>query len=469
MFARLLFTAFVLIVFFTFYCFCVNSSALYTLDMTSTATLDTCMPAEDVASMKDVDMVFIENFPTERLSLYISGDVTLANQRINSRMATATLTSCCIVSSPSYIFVRDDCKAEIASCLIRLTSHKFLPTSQTVGRFLSTSRGRRVSASSLLQALLAANIAFVSVETYGQKSPVADYANLLSSLHPTSTFTIDLGLTFILSSPSTIPVIYKSNPLDMGTTTIYRMFSDYIASSPFAHFKVGTVEWSAAGEPVQLQSLQVRRVKMYPEYVHWLKTFPASIFTLPSNYARLKERLAVMDDVATALPNISADDKEKMREVRLEATVSGVGPLDVNVASLQVIPFLRHLASHFTAVEVDLTLLSRHIRAWLDRANLAALSRGPNANPVRGLKRHYARQLLNEVGVAIDSQQLWPRRRDGTYRWETTRQPPYRLVTEDVQTATDQLAQRLLTAMLSQQDITQVIIFCIIPQNYTST
>jgi hypothetical protein len=102
----------------------------------------------------------------------------------------------------------------------------------------------------------------------GQMSgDVADYANLLSSLHPTSTFTMDLGSTFILSSPSIIPAIYRSNPLDMGTTTIHRMFSDYIASSPFAHLKVGTVEWSAAGEPAQLQSLQVIRVKMYPEYV----------------------------------------------------------------------------------------------------------------------------------------------------------------------------------------------------------
>lgn len=118
---------------------------------------------------------------------------------------------------------------------------------------------------------------------------------------------------------------------------------------------------------------------------------------------RLKERLAVMDDMATALPNIRADDKEKIREVRLEATISDVGPLEVNVASLQVIPFLRHLASHFRAVEIDLTLLSRHISAWLDRANLAALSRGPNANPMQGLKRHYARQLPNEVEVAIDS------------------------------------------------------------------
>lgn len=109
----------------------------------------------------------------------------------------------------------------------------------------------------------------------------------------------------------------------MGTTTIYRMFSDYTASSPFAHLKRERLSYAQMASLLSCSHCKSLESKCTRNM--WLAKDISSVhFTLPSNYKRLKERLAVMDDVATALPNISADDKEKIREVWLEATVSTV-------------------------------------------------------------------------------------------------------------------------------------------------
>lgn len=120
------------------------------------------------------------------------------------------------------------------------------------------------------------------------------YYHLLSSLHATHYFLNRSGYynpCFV--SLSTIPLRDSSRPYSVNTRslTLRRMFSDYIASSPFSNLgRVGTVEW-VAHDPVDVGGgLSVVQVKLYPVYVHWLKvTIPPYLQALPFTQVRLQE------------------------------------------------------------------------------------------------------------------------------------------------------------------------------------
>jgi hypothetical protein len=377
---------------------------------------------QEDAAMEDLDMYRIDGFRTDTMSDFICGDVSLSNQTFHSRLTNDA--ACCVVSSPVYVFIADRDKQRLAHSLTTLTSHSFLPTSSQFNRFLSTGEARRVSATSFIRALLLSNIQSVSIENYGQKSPVAHYYQLFSSLHATTTFSLDLAIRIRASSPSTIPLLYSSRPYTDNTRslTVRRMFSDFIASSPFSNLgRVGTVEW-VARDPVDVGGgLSVVRVKLYPAYVHWLKaTFPPYLQTLPFTQVRLRERLRVIHNVAEKLADMSVEDAEQLRHVRAEVTVTGSCSVDIVTGSAHLLPFIRDFASCFGVVEVGTTSLAVHIQRWLQRAQDARLGTGGNAVRIRGPRLQYARQLLNEVGVATSAVdgKLRARPPSGRYEWE---------------------------------------------------
>ncbi len=112
-----------------------------------------------------------------------------------------------------------------------------------------------------------------------------------------------------VSPLSSIPIVYQSIAYRSasGKTIIRRMFSDLAAStSPSSLGRVGTVQWAAReGRGVQVETVRIERVKVYPLYIHWLKDFPPSLMTLPYTHARLRKRVNLVKSVAEKLQHIS--------------------------------------------------------------------------------------------------------------------------------------------------------------------
>lgn len=387
----------------------------------------------DEGTVEDLDMLFLHNFPTTHLDCFLSGDVSLCNKIVHSRLTPRLM--CCIIDHPVYIFVADVVKHRVAEKLLDHSNHSLLSVSAITGRFLATHTGRRIHAQAALDALLAARVKTVCVENYGQKSFINYYSDIFRTITTDCTFSTDLGLNVAASNNGHIPllnVVSQEVAPDLyqyGRFIVRAMFTDLLSTE---HRHAGTIEWIAAS-PVVIQHLGIVKIKVYPTYVHWLKLFPNSTSRIPATFSAMKKRINQLTVVLARLQQRTVAEGCTMRNVRIELTVEGQGSCNINEEAELLLPFLHHFCRSITVTEVAIDTLIKHARAWLDRAIASRVHIGAKGSTVPYRKKQHIIQLMNEFGFAHDAilTNLSNKAPSGRYPWEIRCNPPAAPTTHD--------------------------------------
>jgi hypothetical protein len=371
-------------------------------------------------SFNDVDMMYLSEVLVDNLVGVCGPIVELSCRRIPSRMSLKR--TCCIVDHPVHVFVSDDDKGLLADCVCAVSSHNFVHASESANRFLCTPVGRRITTVSLIDALHLAEIDFVSVETYGMKSPLDTFHALASLCDINSVVTFDFGTYLLGPQLRCVPLCQNISGSSLpGKKKTRVMFNDLVHAADLG--TPGTLDWM----PVRVfnisDNLRLIRMKAYPCYVHWLKAnFPTSLFSVPRSTFLAKQRISQISRVVGKVAKIPDELIPDVSSLRVELTVScDVKNFDIFDTCNRILPNLcRELFIHFNVVSIPLDLICTNCRDWLDVAILNQVTRGANERKLSKSKTSYMCHIMNEIGISTDSvlKNLKKRLRSGRYQFD---------------------------------------------------
>jgi hypothetical protein len=400
--------------------------------------LSACM--NEHSNVQDLDKLFFDKFPTNELSSILTADVTLCNRRVVSREKQGVT---CIIDSPLLVFISDGKKRAFAEGVMHGSHHLVLNVSNSVGRFLATSEGRRVHGRAAIEALMEAGLEYVTVENFAQKSPVQFYGPLFADNSDGGRFKADLGLNLRLYEEGQLAVLVERAREEgqVGKIRVRKMFCDLLVRR-YNLAKAGSVEWLpvAADGPVVLGNLRVTKVKVYPAFIHVVKSLQHhALLHLPRKYRQVRIRTQQVAALVERLTSPSSTELDAMRHVRIEVSVAGRGKVeDIRATSRELTPFLLELAARLSTAPVQLADVVRSAQGWLAYANDTQTFVGRDSDNVTPAAKCHIAHVMNEVGLATRDvgMHLGEVGDDGWYEWEDRGdgniEPPDRFNYEEV-------------------------------------
>ena len=355
----------------------------------------------------DIDKVIIRGMELQHIRQICGGFVDLASAACRSRDASDL--GLCIVSSPAYIFIAPEKKGALSNAFSTKLPDRFLPITDRPSHFLSTSQPRKMHVQTVIEALVAADIAHVNVLMYGCKTSWP-YFLWLGDIGDADV-ELDIGHMLTLNPPG-IHLARKAPGVDVGgfRVTMWPMLTTYQRDTWY-----GSMQFESPDPSHPINGIIA--VKVYPALTHVVKGLATQNFmTMPETVWMACTRRSQTAQLLRLLE--LTDYGPQVNKVRVEVTLKLNRTLGDMVEVARQVG--RDICQTLEWRTVTYAQYTQELRRMLDLAGHLRYGVGDHNSRLSQLQSEFGAHLLNAAGVSTLRiiTQLRTANADGRYRWE---------------------------------------------------